>query len=289
MGWDARPRRDRDEEHAGGRDLVQGVAAAGPARTGPIVLRTACGSFRLGRDGSVTRVPASPQRGRARAADLTVRRNRTGRFFVLRGRHVVWRSTGSYPNDGGQIAFGPHSFAFATYRGGVYLTDLEGPEHMVVRGRSMFPLGISSEGDLLVAGRSRIRVISPAGALVRSYGYRTRDGYAFDERTQTSSLTPKRLPGCTRAVLRAIRCARMDLVTRVALVLRPTASRGWKRSPRPATGAIRRRARHGRSVSFRLSTAHPERPEPGTYEGSRQPASSTAIASARSAARWHPA
>jgi hypothetical protein len=154
----------------------------GPRVPAPIVLRTACGSFVLGRDGSVARVRASPRPGPGRAVALTVSRNRAGRCFVLRERHVVWRSTRTYPNDGTQIAFGPHSFAFAAYRGGVYLTDLAGPEHVVVRGRSLFPLGISSAGDLLVAGRSRIRVLSPASALVRSYGYRTRNGYAFDER-----------------------------------------------------------------------------------------------------------
>jgi hypothetical protein len=248
----------------------------GPRVPAPIVLRTACGSFRLGPDGNVTRVPASPQRGRARAADLTVRRNRTGRFFVLRGRRVVWRSTGSYPNDGGQIAFGPHSFAFATYRGGVYLTDLEGHEQMVVRGRSMFPLGISSEGDLLVAGRSRIRVISPAGALVRSYGYRTHDGYAFDERTQTLIfVTPNRrlASGAPRAVRARRRIPLRDgwisltrglllvLYGRRELVVARRDGSVVARARWPATGGASDSGAElspdGRSVSFRLSTAHP--------------------------------
>jgi hypothetical protein len=112
-----------------------------------------------------------------------IRRDPAGRFFLLRRGRVIWRSSGSYRNDATQVAVGLHSFAFATVRGGVFLTDLHGPERMVVRGRSLFPLGISARGDLLVAGGSRMRVISAAGKLVRSYGYRARNGYAFDART----------------------------------------------------------------------------------------------------------
>jgi ribosomal protein L27 len=247
----------------------------GPRVPAPIVLRTACGSFRLGRDGTVTRQRASPQTGRSRVADLTVRRNRAGRFIVLRRGHIVWRSSGSYPHDGTQIAFGRHSFAFATYRGGVYLTDLEGPERMVVRGRSMFPLGIASDGDLMVAGKSHIRVISSAGELLRTYGYRTRNAYAFDERTQELVfVTPngRLASGAPRTVLSRRRIPLRDgwislaqgpllvLEGRRELVLARRDGRVVARARWPATGASDSGVMvspDGRSASFRLTTAHP--------------------------------
>ena len=61
------------------------------------------------------------------------RRNSAGAYFLLRHGHLVWRSHDLYPNDGSSIAFGPHSFAFASYRRGVFLTNLDGPERLVLR------------------------------------------------------------------------------------------------------------------------------------------------------------
>jgi hypothetical protein len=256
----------------------------GPRVPAPIVLRNACGGFRLGADGRVTRLRVSffaatgstRGTGRRYGADLSVRRNPAGRFFVLRGSRVVWRSSGSYRNDGTQIAFGPHSFAFATFRGGVYRTDLHGPERLVLRGRSLAPLGVSSAGDLTVEGRSRIRVVSSTGALVRSYGYRTRNGVAFDERTESLSfVTPdghlatgpprsvrshKRLP----AVEGVITLTRTRLLVfsggHELVVTRPDGTVVARAAWHPAAGTTDsgfELSPDGRALAFRISTAHP--------------------------------
>jgi hypothetical protein len=255
----------------------------GPRVPSPIVLWTGCGGFRLGTDGRVTRLQAglleAARRhgsGRRYGADLTVRRTRAGRFLVLRRGRVVWRSSGTYPNDGTQIAFGPHSFAFATFRRGVYLTDLAGAERVVLRGRSLEPLGISSAGDLIVAGQSRIRVVSRTGRLARSYGYRARNGFAFDDRTDSLAfVTPdghlaagpprsvrsrKRLSAVDGAITltrtrllvfsgaRQLVVARRDgtVVARAGWLLAAgTTDSGFELSP------------NGRALAFRLRTAHP--------------------------------
>lgn len=57
--------------------------------------------------------------GRRHGAQLDIRRIRTGRFLILRRGRVVWRSANLYPRDGDGIAFGPHAFAFASYRHGI--------------------------------------------------------------------------------------------------------------------------------------------------------------------------
>jgi hypothetical protein len=81
------------------------------------VLSTRCGRFVLSTDGEVSRFH-SPVHSSRTIADwrhwghpLTVRRNRAGRLLVLRHGRLAWRSHDVYPNDGGNIAFGPHAFA----------------------------------------------------------------------------------------------------------------------------------------------------------------------------------
>jgi hypothetical protein len=207
---------------------------------------------------------------------LTVRRTRSGRFLVLRGGHVVWRSTGSYPNDGGQVAIGPHSVAFATQRAGVFLTDLNDPERVVVPGRSLHPLAISADGDLLVTGRSRIRVISPAGDLVRDYGYRTRNGFALDDRTGTlvvvtpngrlASGAPRSVLAWRRVPLRdgwiSLTSGRLVALSEVReLVLARRDGSVVARATWPAAAGSSdsgfELAPDGHAVAFRLSTARP--------------------------------
>jgi hypothetical protein len=270
----------------GGRPAAISCRAAlprGPRVPAPIVLRGACGGFRIGTDGRVTRLPASvpeatrPQgTGRRYGADLSVRRTRAGRFLVLHGGRVVWRSSAWYPNDGTQVAFGPHSFAFATFRGGVYLTDLGGPERVVLRGRSLAPLGISSAGDLIISGQSRIRVVSSTGTLVRSYGYRARNGVAFDDRTESLSfVTPDGhlAAGPPRSVRSYKRLLGVDGV----ITLTPTrllvfsgagelvvtrrdgtvvARAAWRRTAGTTDSGFEL-SPDGRALAFRLSTAHP--------------------------------
>src|SRR5439155_18760815 len=163
----------------------------GPQVPAPVVLSTGCGRFVLSRDGEVGRLRHRAQANqtavslRSRGTQLFVRRNRAGRIFVLRHGRLVWRSHDLYPRDGGDIAFGPHAFAFASYHRGIFLTDLEGPERLVVRGRGLYPTDFDNAGRLIVGDGKRIDLISRSGAALRRYRYRLRNGFAFDERSDT--------------------------------------------------------------------------------------------------------
>src|SRR5436190_21952187 len=96
-----------------------------PALPSPLIAWTSCGAFRVARDGSVDRLPPhwlarhGGGTGRRFGAKLNLRRDRAGRYFLLRDRRLVWRSHGLYPNDGGTVAFGPGLFAFDSSRRGV--------------------------------------------------------------------------------------------------------------------------------------------------------------------------
>jgi hypothetical protein len=164
----------------------------GPAVPAPIILRTTCGDFELGSDGKVSRMrrhwlrdwlavhPSSPRYGRG----LTVSRNRAGRIFVLRDKQVIWQSR-LYLRDGGAVLFGQNAFAFASYRRGIFLTDLKGPEKLAARGRGLYPFNFTSTGELLVSGPRAITVVSSTGKALRRYRYRQITGYAFDETSDT--------------------------------------------------------------------------------------------------------
>lgn len=162
----------------------------GPAVPAPIVLWTSCGGFRLLRGGRVQRLPRrwlarhGSGTGRRYGADLELRPTRAGRMVVRRRGALVWRSTGLHRSDGG-VAFGPHEFAYASYRDGIYLTDLAGPERLVVRGRAMYPIDFARNGELLVAERGAVAVVSREGRILRRYRFRPRNGYAFDASTDT--------------------------------------------------------------------------------------------------------
>lgn len=163
----------------------------GPAVAAPIVLWTSCGSFQLTTDGTVSRLPRhwlathGSGTGRRYGAHLDIRRTRPGRFLLLLHGRVIWRSTGLFPGDGGAVAFGPHAFAFASYRHGVYLTDLHGPERLVAPGRGLYPYSFTTSGNLIVTGTRRITLISPTATILRRFAYRPRNGYSFDEQTDT--------------------------------------------------------------------------------------------------------
>jgi hypothetical protein len=162
----------------------------GPAVPSPLVLSTDCGWYRLETDGVVSRLPAdwyathkrpwSPQYG------LTYQRTHAGRYLVLREGRVVWRSSGLYFNEDGSGAFGPGAFAFASWgRRGVFLTDLRGPERLVVRGKTSYPIGFTRQGELLVSGPGTITVVSQDGTVLRRVRYRRSSSFSFDEQTQT--------------------------------------------------------------------------------------------------------
>jgi WD40 repeat protein len=155
------------------------------------MLRTSCGSFQLAADGSVSLLPRhwlaqhAGGTGRRYGAHLDLRRTHPGGFLLVLKSRVVWRSTGLYPRDGGAVAFGPHAFAFASYRHGVYLTDMHGAERLVARGRGLYPYSFTGGGDLIVTGTRTIALISPSGAILRRFAYRPANGYGFDEQTDT--------------------------------------------------------------------------------------------------------
>jgi hypothetical protein len=163
----------------------------GPRVPAAIVLWSDCGAFRLSQAGAITRLPRhwlakhGSGTGRRYGAHLDLRRSRPGRFLLqLQGR-VVWRSANVYPGDGGSVAFGPHAFAFASYRHGIYLTNLRGAERLVLPGRGLNPYSFTSSGDLIVTGPGTITLLSRAGTILRRFRYRSRNGYGFDEQNDT--------------------------------------------------------------------------------------------------------
>ena len=255
----------------------------GPRVPAPIVLSTSCGRFVLATDGGLSRL-----RDRAHSSrrvvnwrnwgmPLIVRRNRAGRFFVFQHRRLVWRSRDLYPNDGSSIAFGPHSFAFASYRRGVFLTNLDGPERLVLRGRSLFPYDFDSAGRLLVGAGRTIAVISPGGATIRRYPYRLRNGFAFDERSDTLFfVTPRgelasargttvHLARHLRDVEGTISIDQSDLLifaggTGITVTRRDgavLARTNWAHSRRVASDSGVSVSRDRKAFAFRLTDAHP--------------------------------
>src|SRR5204863_5285609 len=81
------------------------------------------------------------------------------------------------------VAFGPGAFAFASYRRGVFVTNLHGAERLVARGRGLYPYTFTSRGDLIVTGGGTIAIVAPDGTVTRRLAYRIRNGCGFDERT----------------------------------------------------------------------------------------------------------
>ena len=73
-------------------------------------------------------------------------------------------------------------FAFADYRRGVFLTDLRGPERLVVRGRGLSPDDFTRNGDLVVAAGNALIMVSRADRVVGRFRFRPGSGYAFDRR-----------------------------------------------------------------------------------------------------------
>lgn len=117
------------------------------------------------------------------------------------GGRPLWRSRALYRNDAGSVAFGPGAFAFAAYRRGVFLTDLRGPERLVLRGVGLSPLAFRGDGSFLVAdgAQGRIALLSRDGSALGAYRYRSRAGYAYDERAETLFLvTPARMLAALR-------------------------------------------------------------------------------------------
>jgi hypothetical protein len=169
-----------------------------PAVPAPLVAWSSCGAFRIGTDGSVERLPRhwlarhGGGTGRRWGAKLDVRRNRPGRYFLVRDGYVVWRSHGLYPNDGGNVAFGPGRFAFNSYRRGVFMTDLRHRERLVVRGRGLYPLDFTHGGDLVVSAGRTILLVSREGRTLRRFRYRPRNSFAFDERSGTLFFVTRR-------------------------------------------------------------------------------------------------
>src|SRR5215211_5286027 len=169
-----------------------GALPHGPEVPAPIVLSTDCGMFRLEPGGDVSRLPVDWLAKQNEAwrqkhgGHLTIRRTRAGRYIVMRRGRVVWRSAGLYYNEAGSIALDARAFAFDSYgRRGVFLTDLRGPERLVLRGRALYPIDFIAQGYLLVSGRRTITVVSRAGKIVARYRYRHSSSFSFDLPTRT--------------------------------------------------------------------------------------------------------
>jgi len=254
----------------------------GPALPAPIVLRTSCGGFLLAPSGRVTRLPRhwfarhGGGTGRRWGAQLNLRRNSAGAYFLLRHGHLVWRSHDLYPNDGGAVAFGPQRFAFAAYRRGVFLTDLRGPEHLVLGGRSLEPYDFDDAGRLIVSGQHSLALVGIDGKTIRRFRFRTRNGFGYDEGSDTLYfVTPTGVLASARDTrLRLLRpLARVDGWLTVAqpnlLVFSAARSITVTRRDGSVVARTRWKARHvgsdagvavsadGRAFAFRLSDAGP--------------------------------
>lgn len=255
----------------------------GPPVPAPVVLSTSCGRFVLSTDGEVNRFHSSAHSSRTIGDwrhwghPLTVRRNRAGRFLVLRHGRLAWRSHDLYPNDGGNIAFGPHAFAFATYRRGVFLTDLESPEQLVAHGKGLYPTDFDDGGHLIVGSGKRIQLITRSGRTLRRYRYRVHNGFAYDERRNTLFFVS---PGGRLARVKgtSLRLARrlsgvggtisidpsgplvfsaahgVTITRRDGAVL---ARASWPRSPRLASDSGVSVSPDQGAFAFRLANAHP--------------------------------
>lgn len=269
----------------------------GPAVPAPLVVQTGCGWFGLNTNGRVSRLPRSPVgfgRGGVAAdgsrdygADLVISRTHSGRFSVLRlhrtstgrlTRTMVWRSSRDYYNTGDNAAFGPHLLAFNDYYHGIYLSDLRHPERLVARGRGLYPIGFTADGELMIAGSGHpISVVASDGRLLRRYPYRPRTGFAWDYHRDTLYLV--RPDGMLAAahgphlrLLRPLRGIegqieftspgllvfngqRSLVITNLAGKL--IARARWPRTPIDNSDSGLSVSPNGRSFAFRLSNAHP--------------------------------
>jgi hypothetical protein len=251
----------------------------GPSVPAPIVLRTTCGGFRLAPDGTITRLPPrwfalrAGGTGRRYGADLRIERPSSGHIVLLRQGRVVWRSREAYRNDGGDHAFGPGAFAFASYRRGIFVTDLEGPERMIMGGVGLFPLSFLADGTLLVTRRGTIAVVSQDGLVLRRFRYRGKNGFAFDQRTESLFfVTPRgllvRATGTSLDVVRPLHGLDgwISLLGRDRLVFydskvvtvtrrdgRVVARAGWGRSARWSLDSGVSRSPDGQTFAFRLT------------------------------------
>lgn len=182
-----------------------------------IVLSNGCGAYRLERDGTIVKLPRhwlarhGSGTGRTYGADLELGASHGGRTVVTRHGRPVWRSA-VHRGGTGNVAFGPHALAFSTYRGGVYLTDLRGPERLVLRGTGLYAYDFDARGRLLVAGPKWLAVLAPDGRTLRRYRFRRANGYAFDSRTGTLYFVTRagELAAADGSRLRRIRPLRVD-------------------------------------------------------------------------------
>ena len=259
----------------GGSQPCQAPLPHGPAVPAPIVVKTDCGWFRLATDGDVSRLGGNWGAMHAPPSEphYKIRRTRPGRYLVVREGKVVWRSRGLYRNEAGNWAFGLHAFAFDSWgRRGVFLTDLRGPERLVLRGRQTYPLGFGREGELLVANRRTIFVLSQDGTVLRRLRYRRASSYALDEPTKILYLvtpggvltavqgsTARRI-GATRErgwiSLLGRRLLTFTTPRRLAIVRRgdgsPVASASWRGARRELDAAVAV-SDDGRLFAFRVA------------------------------------
>src|SRR5262245_9096311 len=173
------------------QDPCQQRLPHGPQVPAAIVFTSTCGSFRLQRSGHVAKLPRrwlahhEGRTGRRFGAHLRLRASHGGSIILRLKRKVVWRSAHSYRGTITSVAFGPRLFAFSVWRRGVYLTDLESPERLVVHGRESYPLDFTASGRLVVVSGRVITLVSARGRVVRSLVFAPGRGVSLDSRTDT--------------------------------------------------------------------------------------------------------
>jgi hypothetical protein len=165
------------------------VARAGSSVQLPaaVTVRTACGAFRIGRDGSVLRKSADPAPVPQGAGWWPY----TGVWDKLVGGHLVvgrwqkrlWRSRGRFPvaYEVGAIVVAPHALAFSYGNRAprLYVAAFAGSERRIASGE--YPLGWTRDGLYTRAARGGELLLRSASGALRETLARQVFSYVYDD------------------------------------------------------------------------------------------------------------
>jgi hypothetical protein len=152
-----------------------------------VTIRTACGAFRIGREGSVRRASTDPSPVPQGAGWWPYTgvwdKLANGHLVVGRWQKRLWRSSGRFPvaYEVGAIVVAPHALAFS-YGNRVpqlYVAPLAGSERRIATGE--YPLGWTRGGLYTRAGRGGELLLRSATGALRKTLARQVFTYAYDD------------------------------------------------------------------------------------------------------------